>query len=74
MPETHEQSRRLVVSRELSALAFNARVLHEARDSRTPLLDRFKFLGIVSSNIDEFFGVRRQRRRTLPYRTDARDS
>ena len=58
MPDTHEQSRRLVVSRELSALAFNARVLHEARDSRTPLLDRFKFLGIVASNIDEFFGVR----------------
>ena len=58
MAETHELNRRLVVSRELSALAFNARVLHEARDSRTPLLDRFKFLGIVSSNIDEFFGVR----------------
>ena len=58
MSDTHEQSRRLVVSRELSALAFNARVLHEARDSRNPLLDRFKFLGIVASNIDEFFGVR----------------
>ena len=58
MAETHKRNRRLVVSRELSALAFNARVLHEARDSRTPLLDRFKFLGIVSSNIDEFFGVR----------------
>ena len=58
MAESHERNRRLVVSRELSALAFNARVLHEARDSRTPLLDRFKFLSIVSSNIDEFFGVR----------------
>lgn len=58
MAESQETSRRLVVSRELSALAFNARVLHEARDSRTPLLDRFKFLGIVASNIDEFFAVR----------------
>ena len=58
MAETRDFKRRPVVSRELSALAFNARVLHEARDSRTPLLDRFKFLGIVSSNIDEFFGVR----------------
>ena len=49
---------RPVVSRELSMLAFNARVLHEAQDQRTPLLDRFRFLSIVSSNIDEFFGVR----------------
>lgn len=47
-----------VVSRELSALAFNARVLYEAQDSRNPLLDRFKFLGIVASNVDEFFGIR----------------
>jgi len=58
MAESQKTSRRLVVSRELSALAFNARVLHEARDSRTPLLDRFRFLGIVASNIDEFFAVR----------------
>ncbi|MEY3472459.1 MAG: polyphosphate kinase [Chloroflexota bacterium] len=58
MPEAPEISLRHVVSRELSALAFNARVLHEAQDARTPLLDRFKFLGIIASNIDEFFGVR----------------
>ena len=58
MPEAPELPLRHVVSRELSALAFNARVLHEAQDSRTPLLDRFKFLGILASNIDEFFGVR----------------
>jgi len=58
MAESQETTRHLVVSRELSALAFNARVLHEARDSRTPLLDRFKFLSIVASNIDEFFAVR----------------
>ena len=58
MPEAPEPPLRPVVSRELSALAFNARVLHEAQDSRNPLFDRFKFLGILASNIDEFFGVR----------------
>ena len=48
----------LGVSRELSLLAFNARVLTEASNSKRPLLDRFRFLGIVASNIDEFYGVR----------------
>ena len=51
-------ARRPIVSRELSTLAFNARVLHEANDARNMLLDRFRFLGIVASNVDEFFGVR----------------
>ncbi|MBW2315449.1 MAG: polyphosphate kinase 1 [Deltaproteobacteria bacterium] len=45
----------LLLNRETTWLSFNARVLHEAKDERTPLLERVKFLAIVSSNLDEFF-------------------
>ncbi len=46
---------RLYLNRELTWLEFNKRVLYQAEDRRTPLLERVKFLAIVSSNLDEFF-------------------
>ena len=52
------QQASLYLNRELSWLAFNARVLHEALDARVPLLERVKFLAIFSANLDEFYMVR----------------
>lgn len=49
------KSPELYLNRELTWLEFNKRVLHEGQDNRTPLLERLKFLAIVSSNLDEFF-------------------
>jgi polyphosphate kinase len=48
----------LFYSRELSWLAFNDRVLEEAFDARNPLLERLKFIGIFSTNLDEYFMIR----------------
>ncbi len=47
-----------LVEREISWLEFNGRVLQEAADESNPLIERLKFLGIFSSNLDEFYRVR----------------
>ncbi len=46
------------LNRELGQLEFNRRVLAQAEDSANPLLERLRFLCIVSSNLDEFFEIR----------------
>ena len=47
-----------LLNRELGILEFNSRVLAQAEDQNTPLLERLRFVCIVSSNMDEFFEIR----------------
>lgn len=57
-PEVNLDNPECYFNRELSWLEFNYRVLSEALDMWTPLLERFKFTAIFSSNLDEFLMIR----------------
>ena len=66
------------LDRDLSWLEFNRRVLAQAMDDRTPLLERVKFLAIFTANLDEFFmkriAILRERESSAPTGSAGRDS
>ena len=58
MPDDSHPGSALLISRELSLLAFNRRVLALAQRKDIPVLERLRFLAIVGNNLDEFFEIR----------------
>ena len=52
------KNKEIFIDKELSWLSFNARVLQEAADRSVPIIERTRFLGIFSNNLDEFYRVR----------------
>ena len=75
-PETSPESTTsgvLMLDRDHSILAFNERVLDWAHRKEVPLLERLRYLCIVSSNLDEFFEVRAEPHLCLLYTSDAAD-